>query len=51
MDSATYIRDSVLHPGAYIVEGFPDGLMPIDFRDQLAPQDLDAVVAYLLTLK
>ena len=51
MDAPTYIRDSILSPGAYVVEGFAEGLMPDNLKDQLSPQDVDAVVAYLLTLK
>ncbi len=51
MDAPTYIRNSILSPGAYVVEGFAEGLMPNDLKDQLSPEDVDAVVAYLLTLK
>jgi mono/diheme cytochrome c family protein len=50
MAASVYIRDSILNPGAYVVEGFQEGLMPTDFKDQLSPEDLDSVVAYLLTL-
>ena len=50
-DAETYIRTSILDPGAYTVEGFPVETMPRTFRDELAPEDLDAVVAYLLTLR
>ena len=51
MDAQAYIRDSILNPDGYIVEGFPEGAMPLDLKDQMAPEDLEAVVAYLLTLK
>jgi cytochrome c len=51
MDAPAYIRDSILNPNAYTVEGFPEGIMPLDMKDQMSPDDLDAVVAYLLTLK
>jgi len=51
MDAEAYIRDSILNPGAYTVEGFPVGIMPLDTKDQMSPQELEAVVAYLLTLK
>ncbi|HEX9922760.1 MAG TPA: cytochrome c [Anaerolineae bacterium] len=51
MAAPAYIRDSILNPNAYIVEGFPEGIMPLDMKDQMSPDDLDAVMAYLLTLK
>ncbi len=51
MDAPSYIRNSILSPNAYVVEGFQEGIMPGVFKDQLSSQDLDSVVAYLLTLK
>lgn len=51
MDAPAYIHDSVLNPNAYIVEGFSADLMPLDMKDQMSPDELEAVVAYLLTLK
>ncbi len=51
MDAPAYIRDSIINSTAYTVEGFPEGLMPTDFEDQLTAEDLDAVVAFLLTLE
>jgi mono/diheme cytochrome c family protein len=44
-----YIRQSILDPGAVIVEGFDD-LMPKTYADILSPDDLDALVAYLMSL-
>jgi mono/diheme cytochrome c family protein len=51
MDAPAYIHDSILNPNAYVVEGFPESIMPLDMKDQMSPDELDAVVAYLLTLK
>jgi mono/diheme cytochrome c family protein len=51
MDAEGYIRDSILNPTAYTVEGFPEGIMPLNFEEELSPEDLDAIVVYLLTLK
>ena len=51
MDAATYIRNSIENPSAYAVEGFPEGLMPPDMEEQLTGEDLDALLAYLLTLE
>jgi nitric oxide reductase subunit C len=50
-DAAGYIRESILQPGAYVVPGFPDNLMPTTFGQQLSAQDLDDLLSYLLTLK
>jgi mono/diheme cytochrome c family protein len=51
MDAQTYIRNSIVDPNVYIVEGFPEKIMPPDLNDQLSSKDLDALVAYLLTLR
>ena len=51
MDAETYIRNSILDPGAYTVEGFPEGLMPPDIIDSLTVGDFEAVVDYLMTLR
>jgi mono/diheme cytochrome c family protein len=45
-----YIRQSILDPGAYVVPGYNDS-MPRGLGRDLAPTDLDALVAYLLSLK
>lgn len=45
-----YIRQSIVEPNAYIVPGFPKDVMP-KFSLILKPEEIDALVAYLLTLK
>jgi mono/diheme cytochrome c family protein len=45
-----YLRQSILDPGAYVVPGYKDS-MPRDLGRDLSPTDLDALVAYLLSLK
>jgi mono/diheme cytochrome c family protein len=45
-----YIRQSILDPGAYVVPGYQDS-MPRDLGRDLSPTDLDALLAYLLSLK
>ncbi|NPA26892.1 MAG: cytochrome c [Chloroflexi bacterium] len=49
MSAEEYIRQSILEPNAYVVEGFPEGLMPA-YTD-LSPEQVDALVAFLMTLK
>jgi len=46
-----YIYESVTKPGAYVVQGFQDGIMPPDFKTKLTPQQLADVISFLLTLK
>src|SRR5215510_7762721 len=53
---ANYIRESILEPDAYVVEGFPAGLMKgtLDgsgFYQKVPLQDLNAIVDYLTSLK
>lgn len=50
LSSAEYIQLSILRPGEYIVEGFSD-LMPTTFGTNLTGEELDSLIAYLLTLK
>jgi NitT/TauT family transport system substrate-binding protein len=48
MSLDAYIRQSIVDPGAYIVEGFPNVMPPFD---TLSDSDLNDLIAYLLTLK
>jgi cytochrome c oxidase subunit II len=43
-----YVEESIVKPGAVVVQGFPDGVMPDDFGQKLSQQELDALVKYLL---
>lgn len=45
-----YLEFSVLQPAAYIVEGY-DNVMPQNFGTELTSEELNAVTAFLLTLK
>jgi mono/diheme cytochrome c family protein len=49
MSAEDYFYDSILDPQDYIVEGFAGGLMPQNFGTQLTGEELDQIVAYLLT--
>src|SRR5262245_23711707 len=56
-DAAGYIRESIVDPNVYLVPGGSyrqaDGqsVMPKDFGATLTPQQLDDLVAFLLTLR
>jgi cytochrome c oxidase subunit 2 len=43
-----FVRESIVDPSAEVEQGFPDGVMPADFGDKLSPEELDALVKYLL---
>lgn len=46
-----YIRESILDPNAYVVEGFQPNIMPSTFSDTLTPEQIDALVQYLASLE
>jgi nitric oxide reductase subunit C len=45
-----YMRNSILNPSDYVVEGFAD-VMQKNLADVLSSQDVDAVIAYLIGLE
>lgn len=47
--AADYIRESILEPGAYIVEGYPD-IMPKNFSAAFTEDEINDLTAFLLTL-
>jgi mono/diheme cytochrome c family protein len=49
-DAETYILTSIMRPANYIVEGY-NNTMPDNFGRRLTGEQIDAVVAYLLTLE
>jgi hypothetical protein len=51
MSAEAYLRESIVDPDAYIVEGFPAGLMLPDLEENLTQTQIDNLVAFLLTLK
>jgi nitric oxide reductase subunit C len=55
-DATSYIRESIVDPNAHVLPGltFSAGgrsLMPSDYAQTLKPEQVDQIVAYLLTLK
>ena len=51
LSAEEYIRQSILDPNAYVVEGFPAGQMLQNFGELLSGEDIDNLVAFLLTLE
>lgn len=50
LDARSYVYTSIMRPGDYLVEGFAD-LMPADLAKKLTGEELDSVVAYVLSLE
>lgn len=48
LDAAGYLRQSIVTPDAYVVDGFESGKMPSILGEILSPQQIDALVDYLL---
>ncbi len=51
MSAEDYLNESILDPDAYLVEGFPAGTMPQVWEDELTGEQVDQLVAFMLTLK
>jgi mono/diheme cytochrome c family protein len=51
LSAEEYIHQSIVDPSAYVVEGFPDGLMPQTFAETLSEEQINDLVAFLLTLE
>jgi sulfur-oxidizing protein SoxX len=51
MSAEDYIRESITKPDAYIVEGFNKGDMYAKWATELSPQEINDLIAYLLTEK
>lgn len=51
LSAEQYLRQSIVDPNAYVVEGFPANQMPPNFGETLADQQINDLVAFLLTLR
>lgn len=45
-----YLYNSILHPNDYVVEGYPEGVMPATYEQIMSEQDIYDIIAYLMTL-
>jgi mono/diheme cytochrome c family protein len=45
-----YVRESIVDPPAFVVDGYSGDTMPGNFADQLTPEEIDTLVEYLLGL-
>ena len=46
-----YIKESILTPNAYVVQGFPQSVMPQNFGQVIKPDDLSDLLAFLVAQK
>lgn len=51
MSAAEYLRESIVNPDAHVTEGFPAGVMYQNYGKDLTEQEINDLVAFLLTLK
>jgi cytochrome c oxidase subunit 2 len=47
LTDAASVRESIVDPGAVVVSGFSDGVMPTTFGDSFSDEEIDALVAFL----
>ncbi len=51
MAAIDYLHESIVKPNAYVVDGFSANIMPQNMGELLTPQEINDLVAYLMTLK
>ena len=51
MSATDYIRESILDPNAFLVEGFEADLMPADLAEQMTARELEMIVKFLVESK
>jgi mono/diheme cytochrome c family protein len=44
---AEFVRESIVDPNAEVTSGYPAGVMPQTYKDQLSPKQLDDLVSFL----
>lgn len=48
LSAAQYLHESIVAPGAYLVEGYANA-MPANFADRLTPAEIGHIIAYLVS--
>ena len=51
LSAEEYIRESILEPNAYVVDGFTEGMMLQTFGEILTNDEIDNLITFLLTLE
>lgn len=50
MSAEEYLRESIVEPDAHVVEGYSPGIMYQNYAEDLSEEQIDNLVAYLLSL-
>lgn len=45
-----YIYNSITNPGGQVVAGYPDGVMPQNYSEQLSDVQIDQIIHYIMSL-
>ena len=48
-NAEAYLHQSIVDPDAHVADGFPAHVMPGNFERTLTPEQIDDLVAFLLT--
>jgi mono/diheme cytochrome c family protein len=51
LSAEEYIRQSILDPNFFMVDDFAEGIMPQSFADTLSDEQIDSLVAFMLSLE
>ena len=51
LSAEEYLRQSIIAPNEYVVDGFNQSLMPLTFGEDLTEEEVNDLVAYMLTLE
>jgi mono/diheme cytochrome c family protein len=51
MSPAAYLYESIVEPNAYVVQGYPSGVMPQNYEQTLTTEQIVDIIAYMLTLR
>lgn len=47
-DVATYVHNSIVNPGAFVVPGYINGIMPPNFAEQMSEEEINSLVEWIL---
>jgi cytochrome c oxidase subunit 2 len=50
-DPAAYVKESIVNPNKFVVNGYASDVMPRSYGDSLSVQEIDALVTYLTAAK
>lgn len=51
LSAEEYLREAILYPNSHTVDGFVEGTMRQDFAQVLTSEEVDQLIAYMMTLE